>query len=124
MAASGRRMNLDMGLEVALTTPYLAVPSPQALSPVVMSIPEREVLAVKDLVPAVEDVQARAAFVRAPVVGVIIDCWSQTWVMKFQKSRRSTLSQPLLYPLNFRLNNNNNGGSLLKRRKRGCTRVP
>ena len=134
MAAS-RRMNLATGSEVAPSTPYLVVPSPQTLPPAVTSIPEREVLAANDLVPVAEDaqvpveedVQVRAVLVRAPAVDVI-DYWSQTWAMTSQRSRRSIPSQPLrqcrLCPLNFRLSNNNNGGSLLKRRRRGCMIVP
>jgi hypothetical protein len=133
MAASGRT-NLAMGLEITLSTPYLVAPSPQALSLVVTSIPEREVLAVDDLVLVVEDVQLRAVLARAPAVPVrvpavgVIDCWSQTWAMTSQKSHQSlqiqSPRQPRLYPLNFRLSVSNNGGSLLKRRRRGCTRVP
>ena len=128
-------MNLATGLEVALSTPYLAVPSLQTLPPVVTSIPEWEVLVVNDQVPVVEDVQApvaedaqvRAVLVRAPAVDVI-DCWSQTWAMTSQKNPRSTPSQPLCQPRlclpNFCLTNSNSGGSLLRRRRRGCTRVP
>ena len=128
-------MNLAMGSEATLSTPYLAVPSLQTLPPVVTSIPEREVLVVNDRVPVVEDAQApvaedaqaRAVLVRAPAVDVI-DCWSQIWAMTSQKNPRSTPSQPLrqlrLCPLNFRLTSSNNGGSLLRRRRGGCTRVP
>lgn len=140
MAASGL-MNLATGSEIAVSTLYLAVPSPQALPPVVTSILEREVLAIDDLVPLAEDVQARvlparapAILVQAPVVPVrvpavdAIDCWLRTWETTSQKSPRSTPSQPLHqlrpYPLTFRLSNSNNDGSLPRRRRGGCTRVP
>ena len=113
--------------EIAVSTPYLVAPSPQAPSPVVTSILEREVLVVDDLVPAEEDVQVRAVLVRAPAVGVIINCWSQTWAMTSQKSLRSIPSQPPRrtrpHLLRFHLSNSNNGGSLLKRRRRSYTRV-
>jgi len=140
MAASGLT-NLATGSEVTVSTLYLAVPSPQALPPVVTSIPEREVLAIDDLVPLAEDVQVRvlparapAILVQAPVVLVrvpavdVIDCWLRTWGTTSQKSPRSIPSQPLRqprpYPLTFRHSNSNNGGSLPKRRRGGCTRVP
>ena len=113
-------MNLDMGLEISLSTPYLVVPSPQAPSLVVTLIPGRGVLAAADLVPV------RAVTVLAPVD--VIGCWSQTWAMTSQKSLRSIQCQRLHpcqpRPLRFYLSNSNNGGSVLKRRRRGCMRVP
>jgi len=134
-------MNLATGSEIAVSTLYPAVPSPQALPQVVTSILEREVLATDDLVPLAEDVQVRvlpaqapALLVQAPVVLVrvpaagVIDCWLRTWGTKSQKNPRSIPSQPLRqprpYPLTFRLSNSNNSGSLPKRRRGGCTRVP
>jgi hypothetical protein len=124
LMVASRQMNLAMGLETIPPTPYLVVLSPQAPSPVVTSI-LGEVLAVGDLVPAAEGVQVPTVLVRAPVVDVI-GCWSQTWVMRSQKSPRSIPGQRprpnRLHSLNFRLSNNN-GGPVLKTRRRRCTNM-
>lgn len=119
MAAS-KQTNLATELAITLSTPSLAVLSPQARSLVITSIPELEVPEIDDLVPAARGVQVRVVIVRAPVVGVI-DCWSQTWETTSQKSPRSP-RQNHLRPLSF-CPINSNGGSLLKKRRRGCTRV-
>lgn len=124
--AVSRQTSSGTELEVAPPTPCLAVLSPPALSPVDMSILGQVVPVVGDLVLMAGDVQARAVPVRAPLVDVI-GCWLQTWVMRSQKTLRTTPSQRLRpnrpHLLCFRLSNDNSG-SLRKMRRGFYTRTP
>lgn len=120
-----KQTNLATGLEVVLPTPYLVVPSPLVPSQLATSILEREVLAARDLIPTAGGAQVLVVPVQAPVVDAI-GCWSQIWVMIFQKNLPLIQCQHLLpnnpHLLYFHLSNND--GSLPKRRRSGYTRVP